>query len=370
MVVDPLLEPQFRAVGRRLHEARLARGVNPRALEPELRTTYRHLLAIEEGHTRLFYSESFYYDLFTRYALLLGFSLADTEQMIALMQTPVPPLGSEGVTTAPNSLPPPQAEVEASGVSTEEPAGQAALLLGSPAISPSATAADPQSLKKESVAPDPLQTKRSYSLLPKIFYVFLIALVLALWMVSQENDDAPPAVPALPERDKSEAPAGGNGTAGASPAASASTGGSGAEAAAPQPAALTNPQPPAPAADVALGAAPATPTADAVSVPTPVSAAPQAIPELELTFRTKGWIWVREANDVVREFVVPEGGTVRFQEMPIFIVLPAPDQIDVRVIGRTVSLKRTEDDKNHGRYTRTMLRQAANLGRLPSPSAN
>jgi hypothetical protein len=84
----------------------------------------------------------------------------------------------------------------------------------------------------------------------------------------------------------------------------------------------------------------------------------------------RGWVWVREANDSVREFVVPEGGTVRFQEMPIFIVLPAPDQIDVRVSGRSISLRRTEEDKNHGRYTRTMLRQAANLGRLPPPAAN
>ncbi len=94
------------------------------------------------------------------------------------------------------------------------------------------------------------------------------------------------------------------------------------------------------------------------------------MPELELTFRTKGWVWVRESNDQVREFVVQEGGTVRFQEVPIFIVLPAPDQIDAKVLGRPVSLKRTEDEKNHGRFTRTMLRQAANLGRPPSSNGN
>jgi len=93
------------------------------------------------------------------------------------------------------------------------------------------------------------------------------------------------------------------------------------------------------------------------------------VPELELTFRTKGWVWVRESNDQVREFVVQEGGTVRFQEVPIFIVLPAPDQIDAKVLGRPVSLKRTEDEKNHGRFTRTMLRQAANLGRPTSSNA-
>jgi hypothetical protein len=106
------------------------------------------------------------------------------------------------------------------------------------------------------------------------------------------------------------------------------------------------------------------------SANTSVANAPEGAPELELVFRIRGWVWVREANDSVREFVVSEGGVVRFQEIPIFIVLPAPDQIDAKVFGRSVSLKRTEEEKNHGRYTRTMLRQAANLGRLPPPPAN
>lgn len=135
----------------------------------------------------------------------------------------------------------------------------------------------------------------------------------------------------------------------------------------PPPPPAVPPTPPAPSPAPPSSAPPAAPVAPAA--PAPEGAAPK-VPELELTFRTKGWVWVRESNDQVREFVVQEGGTVRFQEVPIFIVLPAPDQIDAKVLGRPVSLKRTEDEKNHGRFTRTMLRQAANLGRPTSSSAN
>ncbi|MFZ9811465.1 MAG: hypothetical protein ACO3DD_00075 [Burkholderiaceae bacterium] len=423
MNLTSLLEPQLRAMGRRLREQRLAQDINPRALETDLRTTHRHLLAIEEGQTRLFYSDSFFCDLFTRYALALGFSAQEAQDMVATLRTPVAPieptppelasgetpdatpeatsdatLGSlpqsapeEGATAASEASPEP-------GLGAQTAGGQEQLALGDtfmppePAAETAAVAAlQTGSAGQESTAPvsaqpsevspkDPVQGTPQKSSFPTLLFVFLVALVLVFWLVSQQEEEpkAIPSVSVAPERfEKSEAtekPA-------ASPTSSAASGGSGtssqiasspvgpgsAPANAPAPVVLAGPT--GQTQDASLKAA-AVPSVEPPSVATPVANEPEGSPELELVFRTRGWVWVREANDSVREFVVSEGGVVRFQEMPIFIVLPAPDQIDAKVFGRSVSLKRTEEEKNHGRYTRTMLRQAANLGRLPTPPAN
>jgi hypothetical protein len=212
--------------------------------------------------------------------------------------------------------------------------------------------------------------------LPTLFFVFLVASVLVFWLVSQQEEEpkTAPSVSAVPERfDKSEAsekpaasaPSGSNGVS--SLTGPPAVGAGAVSANAPAAGALASPI--GQTEDPSLKTA-ASPAAVTTSANTSVANAPEGAPELELVFRIRGWVWVREANDSVREFVVPEGGVVRFQEIPIFIVLPAPDQIDAKVLGRSVSLKRNEEEKNHGRYTRTMLRQAANLGRLPPPPAN
>lgn len=78
-----------------LRDARLARDINPRDLETELRTTYRHLLAIEEGQMRLFYSDSFFCDLFTRYAVQLGFSSEQAQDMRLALHGEGPLVASE-----------------------------------------------------------------------------------------------------------------------------------------------------------------------------------------------------------------------------------------------------------------------------------
>ena len=367
MNVTSLLEPQLRAMGRRLREERLARDINPRALEPDLRTTHRHLLAIEEGQTRLFYSESFFCDLVTRYALALGFSPEEAQEMVVTLRTPIPPVA------APAAAPLAEADVTAASApadSSDPAAGQDPAVTADSAEIASAPASDPdtQAVAQEAAAEDPTPNAQPPGNAPKdvpqkssfstLFFVFLVAVVLVFWLVSQEDEAAlAPASVLVTE----SAP---------KPAADS-------DIAPPVPAPVA-PAPPAPNADAGLKPAVASPPAPLVSTtasPASASAAttanePTGSPELELTFRTRGWVWVREANDSVREFVVPEGGTVRFQEMPIFIVLPAPDQIDARVSGRSIGLRRTEEDKNHGRYTRTMLRQAANLGRSPSPAAN
>lgn len=434
MHVDPLLEPRRRAMGMRLREAREARDINPRALQTELRTTYRHLLAIEEGQTRLFYSDSFYYDLFTRYALCLGFSADEAQAMVERLHEPIPPLGQAptpgaavvtatspgGATDQANATTPLNAEVapgtpEAHPADGTEPAlppevtasGQGSLSLDVPVASapPAAlgisqatssvkTAAGDSDAAPSHGTPSGLEGRGSAAKTPArpparssntgLFVIILVGLIAFVWVITRPPEpETPVAAPA------SQSPASALGTAPAPTPDNAA-----AEAPAPAtppappaiPAPPTTPAPqsstgPTPVATPAVPSAPPAPPAQspatpspsvppvAPAVPAPEGAAPK-VPELELTFRTKGWVWVRESNDQVREFVVQEGGTVRFQEVPIFIVLPAPDQIDAKVLGRPVSLKRTEDEKNHGRFTRTMLRQAANLGRPPSSNGN
>jgi len=454
MNLTSLLEPQLRAMGRRLREQRLAQDINPRALETDLRTTHRHLLAIEEGQTRLFYSDSFFCDLFTRYALALGFSAQEAQDMVATLRTPIPSTpppapstspeaaslspapapaaGSESGTpgasalvddsaspelasdetsnatfdatpvslpeTAPDSATPASELSPETGSEAQSVGGQEQLPLADAfppsepvaatvAVTAAVTTLQTGSAEQEARAPVYAQaseirskgTTRGASKktsLPTLFFVFLVASVLVFWLVSQQEEEpkTAPSVSAAPERfDKSEASE--------KPAASAPSGSNGVSS-------LTGP--PAVGAGAVSGNAPAagalaspigqtedpslktaaSPAAVPTSANTSVANAPEGAPELELVFRIRGWVWVREANDSVREFVVSEGGVVRFQEIPIFIVLPAPDQIDAKVFGRSVSLKRTEEEKNHGRYTRTMLRQAANLGRLPPPPAN
>ena len=419
MHVDPLLEPRRRAMGMRLREAREARDINPRALQTELRTTYRHLLAIEEGQTRLFYSDSFYYDLFTRYALCLGFSADEAQAMVERLHEPIPPLGQAptagaavvtatspgGATDRANAATPLNAAVapgtpEAHPADGTEPAlppevtasGQASLSLDVPVASapPAAlgisqvtssvkAAAGDSGAAPSHGTPSGLEGRGSAAKTPArppgrssntgLFVIILVGLIAFVWVITRPPEpETPVAAPA------SQSPASALGTA---PAPTPDN----AAAEAPAPATPPAPQSSAGPTPVATPAVPSAPPAQspatpspsvppvAPAVPAPEGAAPK-VPELELTFRTKGWVWVRESNDQVREFVVQEGGTVRFQEVPIFIVLPAPDQIDVKVLGRPVSLKRTEDEKNHGRFTRTMLRQAANLGRPTFSNGN
>ena len=451
-------------MGMRLREAREAREINPRALETELRTTYRHLLALEEGQTRLFYSDSFYRDLFTRYALCLGFSAEEARVMVERLYEPIPPLGQAqatgtvmgATTTLPKSpadsslATAPQDAVVASGTDTPAsartdapgsvaspeaqathevpPSGQASLSLDLPVASsppPSVAASQVPASMKTGAEDSPGPTsQRSSSRLDSaptapsrsaarpsntgLFVIILAGLITFVWVITRAPEpEAPPSLANPASQSPSvPAPAAPSGNAAVDTPAPAASPANSPSSVAPAPTGTppsaatpaTAPQTPAPAAgspakssvpatapgptstptqappsppSPSPAQSPTTPSAPPVvpAAPAPEGAAPK-VPELELTFRTKGWVWVRESNDQVREFVVQEGGTVRFQEVPIFIVLPAPDQIDAKVLGRPVSLKRTEDEKNHGRFTRTMLRQAANLGRPTASNAN
>jgi hypothetical protein len=77
-----------------------------------------------------------------------------------------------------------------------------------------------------------------------------------------------------------------------------------------------------------------------------------------LQFPEKSWIWVRRADDTVSEVGIAAGTTLRFEEMPIYIVLPRPGEIQVTVRGRKAGLQRNDAERDMGRFTRTMLEQA------------
>lgn len=79
---------------------------------------------------------------------------------------------------------------------------------------------------------------------------------------------------------------------------------------------------------------------------------------LVLRFPEKSWIWVRRADDTVSEVGVAAGTTLRFDEMPIYVVLPRPGEIQVTVRGRKAALARNDTERDMGRFTRTMLEQA------------
>jgi hypothetical protein len=88
----------------------------------------------------------------------------------------------------------------------------------------------------------------------------------------------------------------------------------------------------------------------------------EAVPDtdaLVLRFPEKSWIWVRRADDSVSEVVIAAGSTLRFPEMPIYMVLPRPAEIQVTVRGRTARLARNDNERDMGRFTRTMLEEAA-----------
>jgi len=93
--------------------------------------------------------------------------------------------------------------------------------------------------------------------------------------------------------------------------------------------------------------------------PQPETAAGPDTDALVLRFPEKSWIWVRRADDTVSEVAVAQGSTLRFPEMPIYMVLPRPAEIQVTVRGRKATLSRNDAERDMGRFTRTMLEEAA-----------
>ena len=398
-----------------LRDARLARDINPRDLETDLRTTHRHLLAIEEGQMRLFYSDSFFCDLFTRYAVQLGFSAEQAKAMRLALHGEGPLLEPAPMQAASDTEPTPEPTLEPVAAPTPEPAAELepgpeeAFKLeaqsqsghepepSSPSPPPSNQEAEAQlpSQSGQEPAPEPsssadgLMTASTPELdrpgptsdskplparspdtsqsLGSLWFWGAIAIGLVLAVViltlesgpgsatpssvgiskelAQQQDKAKPTAPTEPTS-ASVGPASSAGSSGAMSAASSPT----APEAQQEPVAALPTEPPKEQriSESILISAPDAPTSF-----TNASA-------LAIRFNVKGWIWVRDFDETVKEFVVQSGQTVRFNDLPIFIVVPFPDQVVVTVNNRPVTLRRNDDEKNHARYSRSMLRGLVN----------
>ena len=392
-----------------LRDARLARDINPRDLETDLRTTHRHLLAIEEGQMRLFYSDSFFCDLFTRYAVQLGFSAEQAKAMRlalhgegpllepALMQeepvlepepaaepTPEPATELEpgpeeafkleaqsqsGHEPEPSSPSPPpsnqEPEAQSPSQSGQEPAPEpsssadGSMTASTPELDRPEPTSDPKPLPARS--PDTSQSLGSLWFWGAIAIGLVLAVVI-LTLESGPGSAAPPTAGTSKDLAKPQDKAKPTAPPEPSPASvgpASSAGSSGAMSAVSSPAAPEAQQEPV--------AAPPTepPKEQRISESILISApdAPNSFTNasaLAIRFNVKGWIWVRDFDETVKEFVVQSGQTVRFNDLPIFIVVPFPDQLTVTVNNRPVTLRRNDDEKNHARYSRSMLRGLVN----------
>ena len=366
-----------------LRDARLARDINPRDLETDLRTTNRHLLAIEEGQMRLFYSDSFFCDLFTRYAVQLGFSAEQAKAMRLALHGEGPLLEPALMQEEPVLEPEPAAEPTPEPATELEPGPEEAFKLEAqsqssqePAPEPSSsadgsmTASTPEVDRPEPTSdPKPLPARSpdtSQSLGSLWFWgAIAIGLVLAVVILTLESGPgsaAPPTAGTSKELAKPQDKAKPTAPPEPSPASvglASSAGSSGAMSAASSP---TAPE----AQQESVPALPTEPPKEQRISESILISAPDAptsftsASALAIRFNVKGWIWVRDFDETVKEFVVQSGQTVRFNDLPIFIVVPFPDQLTVTVNNRPVTLRRNDDEKNHARYSRSMLRGLVN----------
>jgi hypothetical protein len=378
-----LVLDQVRAMGLILRDARLARDINPRDLETDLRTTHRHLLAIEEGQMRLFYSDSFFCDLFTRYAVQLGFSAEQAKAMRLALHGEGPLLEPALMQEEPVLEPEPAAEPTPEPATELEPGPEEAFKLEAqsqssqePAPEPSSsadgsmTASTPEVDRPEPTSdPKPLPARSpdtSQSLGSLWFWgAIAIGLVLAVVILTLESGPGsatPPTAGTSKELAKPQDKAKPTAPPEPSPASvglASSAGSSGAMSAASSP---TAPE----AQQESVPALPTEPPKEQRISESILISAPDAptsftsASALAIRFNVKGWIWVRDFDETVKEFVVQSGQTVRFNDLPIFIVVPFPDQLTVTVNNRPVTLRRNDDEKNHARYSRSMLRGLVN----------
>jgi hypothetical protein len=79
---------------------------------------------------------------------------------------------------------------------------------------------------------------------------------------------------------------------------------------------------------------------------------------MEVTPKARTWIWVREADEKVREFGVAAGEKVVFQDMPIYFVIARPGESEIKIQGKAVKLPRTDQERDIGRYGRSQLIEA------------
>ncbi len=287
-------------IGQRLAERRTSRGQTLEEHMVPLRTTRHQLAALESGNTQVFYGRSYYEGLLARYAAALGLKAEDL--LVSLRPAP-----------SAEEAPLPEPPIDQPPASQPEPL------------------ADPPHLRRQ----------RSALAVACAVTVLAIASAMLVWWDS-EPSPAPTAT-----------------TPGLTPEATPETTPEATLEATPEITAAITPTA-GPAATPELTPLATTPTAPA---PTPVPApapAPEA-PALRLRAGNAAtWYWVRKANDEVEQRSLSGGGSVAFDEMPIYLVVNGPDEVRVEVRGKEVRLKANDETgRNLARVGRIALEDLA-----------
>jgi cytoskeletal protein RodZ len=381
-------ESLVRVQAQRLQDARLALGLTIHDFIQPLSTSRAQLDAVERANLDAFYAPFYYERLFRRYAEALSFASETIDEMVAAF-TPEAPSGEEAALAADDN----------SAVATDQPAtpveappaGQEAASVSSDQVPSENATEDAAPAKMAAVAPqerDPgriLASAPSSRLAPEkrnsgfgwvgLVVVLSIALVAA-WLFTDQGDDRKvvsaepkPAASTAGSEYGSSAPAETNTES--KPVGEVSRSPSPAVASAPS--APASAVPAAPPTNTGTPAMPAVTASSAAKGPagsnSPEAAAVGGVsgaPAMEIVPTGRSWIWVRQADDSIREFAVAAGERVVFEQMPIYIVLARPEQAEVKISGRPVRLGRNDAERDLGRFGRSQLIEARSQGSTPS----
>jgi cytoskeletal protein RodZ len=393
-------ESLVRIQAQRLQDARLALGLTIHDFIQPLSTSRAQLDAVERANLDAFYAPFYYERLFRRYAEALSFATETIDEMVAAFT----PADSASQDSTSSTVPPSDTEstndaviaadnesaartAEAAPVSQDAGSGSTDRTLAD-SVPDDSAAPGSSSLKPAAVAPherDPgriLASAPSSRLAPEksnsgfgwVSLMVVLSIILgAAWLFTDQGDDRKvvsaepkPAASTAGSEYGSPAPAEANNES--KPMAEASTSPSpGAASPSTAPAATVTKSavttPTIPAATVASSA---TPPAGSASSATAAASGASGVPAMEIVPTGRSWIWVRQADESIREFAVPAGERVVFEEMPIYIVLARPEQAEVKISGRPVRLGRNDAERDLGRFGRSQLIEARSQGSTPS----
>ena len=415
-------EERVREQAKRLQEARLALGLTIHDFVQPLSTSRSQLDAIERGNVDAFYAPFYYERLFRRYAEVLSFSPEAIDEMVLRFSPDAPQDATNADNSSDESWAEGVSDgTKESGTGEPESAQSGNAGETSPESVSDTAHSNAASLSRLTSAAGEQAAKGDQASnwgIIAAFGLLAAGVVVALIVANSDDDRVPakaPEAPATtaapadnpnPQAESSSAQPAGQASGqpasnAAVPAKPPAAAGTTTPATAPMPApaksaptaappsAPTSPNPVTPAAPAkaapASGAptqaptppttpaaqsptanntsSPAAPTATPATTPTAPakSATPgpsSSAPAMEVTPKARTWIWVREADEKVREFGVAAGEKVVFQEMPIYFVIARPGESDIRIQGKAVRLPRTDQERDIGRYGRSQLIEA------------
>jgi cytoskeletal protein RodZ len=356
----------LKAAGQRLQDARLAQDISVDTVMRELRVTRLQIAGIESGNPKSFYNQSFFIDLLKRYARLLNFSESAIAKMVSPPVIEVVKSVEPEVQTVPlagSADDAAQAKSEAiestadTSAAIQTPVAETQADVDQPAIDP----IDPIDRPPSAALDDrPTQTKSGSRMVGLLALLVLVGGGVAVGLQMTASTDspsvttAPAATPPGPTQ-ASATPS--NADVAAAPAADPGQSESSAVPAAAQTAATPANAAPVAGAVKPVETKPSQTAAPEASKTEDEQAASKTIVDtpMTLTAKQKSWIWVRDASDQVRQFGVAQGQTVKFDQLPIYIVVYDPTVFEVIIGNKVVPLVRNNEERNVARHTRTDL---------------